>query len=69
MQVALEDASGNTVTSATNPVTLALVGGTGFSGTLSDPAEWALQAYGYQPRSGSCEWLPETVSFWTYERK
>jgi hypothetical protein len=35
VRVALQDASGNTVTSATNPVTLALVGGTGLSGTLT----------------------------------
>jgi hypothetical protein len=35
VQVALEDASGNTVATATNPVTIALVGGTGLSGTLT----------------------------------
>jgi Chitobiase/beta-hexosaminidase C-terminal domain/Right handed beta helix region len=35
VQVAVQDASGNTVTSATNPVTLALKGGTGLGGTLT----------------------------------
>jgi Chitobiase/beta-hexosaminidase C-terminal domain len=33
--VAVEDSNGNPVTSATNPVTLALVGGTGLAGTLT----------------------------------
>jgi hypothetical protein len=33
--VAVEDSNGNPVTSATNPVTLALVGGTGLGGTLT----------------------------------
>jgi Chitobiase/beta-hexosaminidase C-terminal domain len=33
--VAVEDSNGNHVTSATNPVTLALVGGTGLAGTLT----------------------------------
>jgi Chitobiase/beta-hexosaminidase C-terminal domain len=33
--VAVEDSNGNTVTTATNPVTLALVGGTGLAGTLT----------------------------------
>jgi len=35
VQVAVEDANGNTVTSATNPITVALVGGTGLGGTLT----------------------------------
>jgi hypothetical protein len=35
VQVLVEDSSGNTVTTATNPVTLALVGGTGLAGTLT----------------------------------
>jgi hypothetical protein len=33
--VAIEDSNGNTVTAATNPVTLALGGGTGLAGTLT----------------------------------
>ena len=33
--VAVEDSNGNPVTSATNPITLALVGGTGLGGTLT----------------------------------
>ena len=35
VRVAVEDASGNTVVSASDPVTLALVGGTGLAGTLT----------------------------------
>ena len=35
VQVAIQDANGNTVTAATNPVTLALVGGNGLGGTLT----------------------------------
>jgi Chitobiase/beta-hexosaminidase C-terminal domain/Right handed beta helix region len=35
VQVAVEDSSGNPVTTATSPITLALVGGTGLSGTLT----------------------------------
>jgi hypothetical protein len=35
VQVVVEDSSGNTVTTATNPVTLALVGGAGFGGMLT----------------------------------
>ena len=35
VQVAVEDANGNTVTTATNPVTLALTGATGLGGTLT----------------------------------
>jgi hypothetical protein len=35
VRVAVEDASGNTVTSATNPITVALLGGTGLAGTLT----------------------------------
>ena len=35
VQVSVEDGSGNVVTTATNPVTLALVGGTGLAGTLT----------------------------------
>jgi hypothetical protein len=35
VQVLVEDSSGNVVTTATNPVTLALVGGTGLGGTLA----------------------------------
>ena len=35
VQVSVEDGSGNLVTTATNPVTLALVGGTGLAGTLT----------------------------------
>ena len=35
VQVAVEDANGNTVTSATSPVTLSLNGGTGLGGTLT----------------------------------
>jgi hypothetical protein len=35
VQVAIEDASGNTVTAATNPVTVALSGGSGLAGTLT----------------------------------
>jgi hypothetical protein len=35
VQVVLQDAGGNTVTSATNAVTLALAGGTGLGGTLT----------------------------------
>jgi hypothetical protein len=35
VQVAVEDANGNTVTTATNPVTLALTSGTGLGGTLT----------------------------------
>jgi hypothetical protein len=34
VQVAVEDSSGNTLTTATNPVTLALTSGTGLAGTL-----------------------------------
>ena len=41
VQVALQDTSGNAVTSATNPVTLALVGGTGLCRHADrHPAEW-----------------------------
>ncbi len=39
VQVTVEDASGNTVTSATNPVTLSLQGGTGLAGTLTVTAQ------------------------------
>jgi hypothetical protein len=35
VQVAVQDANGNTVTAATNPVTLALAAGTGLGGTLT----------------------------------
>jgi Chitobiase/beta-hexosaminidase C-terminal domain/Right handed beta helix region len=35
VQVAVEDSSGNTLTAATNPVTLALTSGTGLAGTLT----------------------------------
>ena len=35
VQVSVEDGSGNVVTTATNPVTLALIGGTGLAGTLT----------------------------------
>ncbi len=35
VQVLVEDSSGNVVTNATNPVTVALVGGTGLAGTLT----------------------------------
>ncbi len=35
VQVAVEDSNGNTVTTAINPVTLALTGGTGLGGTLT----------------------------------
>lgn len=35
VRVVIEDTNGNTVTSATNPVTLALVGGSGLGGTLT----------------------------------
>jgi hypothetical protein len=35
VQVSVEDSSGTVVTTATNPVTLALVGGTGLAGTLT----------------------------------
>ncbi len=35
IQVLVEDSSGNVVTNATNPVTVALVGGTGLAGTLT----------------------------------
>jgi hypothetical protein len=35
VQVAIEDAGGNTLTTATNPITVALVGGTGLGGTLT----------------------------------
>ena len=35
VQVVIQDANGNTVTAATNPVTLALVGGNGLGGTLT----------------------------------
>ena len=35
VQVAVEDANGNTVTSATSPITLSLIGGTGLGGTLT----------------------------------
>jgi hypothetical protein len=35
VQVAVEDANGNTVASATNPITVALVGGPGLGGTLA----------------------------------
>ncbi len=35
VQVVVEDSSGNVVTNATNPVTLALSGGVGLAGTLS----------------------------------
>ena len=35
VQVAVEDASGNVLPTATNPITVALVGGTGLTGTLT----------------------------------
>jgi len=35
VQLAVEDSNGDPVTTATNPITLALVGGTGLSGTLT----------------------------------
>jgi hypothetical protein len=39
VSVVVEDSSGNTVTGATDPVTLMLTGGTGLAGTLTVPAQ------------------------------
>jgi hypothetical protein len=46
VQVALQDAGGNTVTSATNPVTLALVGGSGLGGTLTVTPQNGVATFG-----------------------
>ncbi len=46
VQVTVEDASGNTVTSATNPVTLSLLGGTGLAGTLTVTPQNGIATFG-----------------------
>ncbi len=46
VQVAVEDSNGNVVTNATNPVTLALTGGSGLSGTLTVTPQNGVATFG-----------------------
>jgi hypothetical protein len=52
VQVTIEDADGNVVTTATNPVTLALTAGTGLGGTLTVTPQNGVAAFSDLTLSG-----------------